>query len=95
VRHRVCADWPISSEAGACGRLVVGAGGPCAGAQGRARGLRVRRARRSVFYLPKPRPLNYLVAERFAGPALVLQVCCRRPRALSVCVGSCRTEMLP
>ena len=29
---------------------------------------------RSVFYLPKPRPLNYLVAERFAGPALVLQV---------------------
>ena len=30
---------------------------------------------RSVFYLPKPRPLNYLVAERYGGPALVLQVC--------------------
>lgn len=29
---------------------------------------------RSVFYLPKPRALNYLVAERFGGPTLVLQV---------------------
>ena len=29
---------------------------------------------RSVFYLPKPRPLNYLVADRYGGPALVLQV---------------------
>lgn len=28
---------------------------------------------RSVFYLPKPRALNYLVTEAFGGPALVLQ----------------------
>lgn len=28
---------------------------------------------RSVFYLPPPRPLNYLVTERFGGPTLVLQ----------------------
>jgi pimeloyl-ACP methyl ester carboxylesterase len=28
---------------------------------------------RSVFYLPKPRALNYLVADAFGGPALVLQ----------------------
>jgi hypothetical protein len=30
--------------------------------------------RRSVFYLPPPRALNHLVAERFGGPTLVLQV---------------------
>lgn len=29
--------------------------------------------RRSVFYLPKPLALNYLVAEKFGGPTLVLQ----------------------
>ncbi|KAL4435621.1 hypothetical protein ABPG77_002584 [Micractinium sp. CCAP 211/92] len=28
---------------------------------------------RSVFYLPPPRALNYLVADKFGGPALVLQ----------------------
>ncbi|KAL0021846.1 hypothetical protein WJX77_007187 [Trebouxia sp. C0004] len=28
---------------------------------------------RSVFYLPKPRPLNYLVQDLFGGPTLVLQ----------------------
>ncbi len=28
---------------------------------------------RSVFYLPKPRPLNHLVADLYAGPTLVLQ----------------------
>lgn len=28
---------------------------------------------RSVFYLPKPRALNYLVTEAFGGPTLVLQ----------------------
>lgn len=28
---------------------------------------------RSVFYLPKPRALNYLVASRFGKPTLVLQ----------------------
>ena len=28
---------------------------------------------RSVFYLPKPRALNYLVSEAFKGPVLVLQ----------------------
>ena len=28
---------------------------------------------RSVFYLPKPRALNYLVSERFGGPTLILQ----------------------
>ena len=28
---------------------------------------------RSVFYLPKPRALNYLVSEAFRGPVLVLQ----------------------
>ena len=28
---------------------------------------------RSVFYLPKPRPLNYLVQDMFGGPTLVLQ----------------------
>lgn len=28
---------------------------------------------RSVFYLPPPRALNYLVAEKFGGPTLVLQ----------------------
>lgn len=28
---------------------------------------------RSVFYLPKPRPLNYLVSECFGGPTLVVQ----------------------
>lgn len=27
---------------------------------------------RSVFYLPKPRPLNYLVGGLFQGPTLVL-----------------------
>lgn len=29
--------------------------------------------RRSVFYLPKPRPLNHLVADLWGGPTLVLQ----------------------
>ncbi|KAL3142035.1 hypothetical protein ABBQ32_004668 [Trebouxia sp. C0010 RCD-2024] len=28
---------------------------------------------RSVFYLPKPRPLNYLIQELYGGPTLVLQ----------------------
>eukprot|EP00884_Botryococcus_braunii_P015481 jgi/Botrbrau1/2616/Bobra.145_1s0036.1 len=28
---------------------------------------------RSVFYLPKPRPLNYLVSQLYRGPTLVLQ----------------------
>ena len=28
---------------------------------------------RSVFYLPKPRPLNYLVQDLYQGPTLVLQ----------------------
>lgn len=28
---------------------------------------------RSVFYLPKPRPLNHLVADLYRGPTLVLQ----------------------
>lgn len=28
---------------------------------------------RSVFYLPKPRPLNHLVADLWGGPTLVLQ----------------------
>lgn len=28
---------------------------------------------RSVFYLPKPRPLNYLVQDLYGGPTLVLQ----------------------
>ena len=28
---------------------------------------------RSVFYLPKPRPLNHLVQDLFGGPTLVLQ----------------------
>jgi len=28
--------------------------------------------RRSVFYLPKPRPLDHLVGTLFAGPTLVL-----------------------
>ena len=28
--------------------------------------------RRSVFYLPKPRPLDHLVGNLFAGPTLVL-----------------------
>ena len=28
---------------------------------------------RSVFYLPPPRPLNFLVQEKFRGPTLVLQ----------------------
>lgn len=28
---------------------------------------------RSVFYLPKPRPLNHLVQDLFSGPTLVLQ----------------------
>jgi len=29
---------------------------------------------RSVFYLPKPRALNWLVASAFGKPTLVLQV---------------------
>ncbi len=28
---------------------------------------------RSVFYLPRPRPLSYLVGQVFGGPTLVLQ----------------------
>lgn len=28
---------------------------------------------RSVFYLPKPRPLNYLVQDLYGGPTLLLQ----------------------
>jgi len=28
---------------------------------------------RSVFYLPRPRALNYLITEGFGGPTLVLQ----------------------
>lgn len=33
----------------------------------------------SVFYLPPPRALNYLVNEQFKGPTLVLQVWQRLP----------------
>ena len=29
---------------------------------------------RSVFYLPKPRALNYLVSTMYGGPCLILQV---------------------
>ena len=33
---------------------------------------------RSVFYLPKPRALNYLVTQLFGGPTLVLQASAER-----------------
>lgn len=44
---------------------------------------------RSVFYLPKPRALNYLVASRFAKPTLVLQARGRQPGTAGACRG-CR-----
>lgn len=39
----------------------------------------------SVFYLEPPRPLNYLVTDKFGGPVLVLQVLVTRGLSMGSC----------
>ncbi len=41
---------------------------------------------RSVFYLPRPRPLSYLVGQVFGGPTLVLQVGWRLSSRPACCI---------